>query len=293
MRSFEGDRSVDDLATELENILEVVKTLHVQQKYTGSNQQAVKSVKDQETPAQDLDVVDTDYVVAFESCEEEGPLLEWNAVGVSGEEEDLSSAESICSKNWHNPLNFSQCYTLDMAALELVRHERNEWAICSKTGYYVNGFYHTYNIEQGNRRHSGLITGVKCCAGDHVLTNNAAAPLPNSEDVCYEMQWWPYSLSIVQEGWFTCPRGMLLKGLLLSARKGVENESVIKSAKCCKSELGSEEYLNCYTVDSTSVGDTWVHACLSEGFQVAGMLRKNCNEYGEECAEEITCCMPA
>lgn len=272
--------SVSDLTAELENEIE----LQAQSTHTGRTEAG-------EQEAGGVDAVDTSHVVTFENCSEAGAHVEWNIVGYVGEE-GLGSDSSICSPTASQSHSLSTCYVLDMEPLSTVSFRTDEWAVCSHPGYYVSGFYHTFNINFGNLNFTGLISGVKCCAGDYMFTVEPGAPATEpGGDVCYEMTWWDYTTYVVHEGWFTCPRGMLLKGLMLSAKPYQRDDNIIKWLRCCKPKLGPKEYTSCYTTNSTSVGDTWAHTCHLDGFQVAGLFRKNCNEYGIMCEEEITCCM--
>jgi hypothetical protein len=228
-------------------------------------------------------------VMKYKTCEDTGVNLEWDIMGYTGM--GMGGGTTICSPPVSRSHGLTTCYIHNMESLSTVSSRREEWATCHP-GYYISGFYHTYNIHQGNNNLSGLISGVECCAGDYTFIAGPDGPVvePGGED-CHEMKWWDYATYIVQEGWFTCPRGMLLKAMRVTAKRFQRNNNVITMVRCCKPKQSPKEYMACYTTNSTSVSDTGVHACHREGFQIAGLFRKNCNEYGIHCEEDITCCM--
>lgn len=240
--------------------------------------------------------VDGNHNVAFETCNRASLYQEWSVLGYEGKESNIldDSVASICSASSTRSHNLPRCYELDMEALSSVTYENSRWATCTHTGYYISGFYHTYNRNSNNLEDSGLISGIECCAGNHVFTGRESTPVEDLEEVCFETQWWSFGDYLITKGWFTCPRGMFLKGLLLNSRRFYPEENVIERARCCKSRSSPVEYMHCYQARASSMANTGIHLCHLEGFQMIGIFRKNCNvnERGG-CEEEITCCMEA
>ena len=270
--------SLDRVSAELESILDEVENRRVRsRRFDAEGQQASAS---------------SSYVVTYGDCNEVGGVgAEWSITGYVGEEV-VSDGGSICSPANTQSHKLRTCYTFDLEPLSNISHLKKEWAKCSHPGYYVNGFYHTYNIHRGNFNYSGIISGIRCCVGDYVSTPEPDGPATESGgENCHMMPWWEYTDYIVHEGWFTCPPGMLLKAMKL-AKPYRRSYHIITLVECCRPKLAPKEYMSCYTTNTTSIaGDTWAHTCHLDGFQVAGLFRKHCDEYGLYCEEEITCCM--
>lgn len=230
--------------------------------------------------------------VIFKTCDRGVPGHEsqkWNVLSYqSPSGENVPDGGSICSAKTAELHNYHRCYVEDMEFLSLVTLWSDGWALCTRTGFYVNGFSHTYNRRNSNHPDAGLISGLRCCAGD------VAPPVvsPDSDyEECKEYKWWTNtSIAILSGGWFTCPRGYFLKGLLLTSRIFFPEENIILKARCCKSREAPEHYMYCYRTNMTAVTDTGMHSCHNE-FLVTEMHRHSCNDRARMCEEEITCCM--
>lgn len=248
----------------------------------------------------------------IEPCRNQDTHHQWTGVDDIGGGE-ASENGPICERyHTENPhsLHRPRCYALDMENASRVYEYNPEWTLCggssggdsSDVGYYVNGFFHTYNKNRNNWRENGLLSGINCCTGYHYSSSNGGSnsassaasypPLDNFTEVCYDIEWWHFRPFLVTRGWFTCPRGTFLKGFYLSSREFIPEENLVISARCCKPEVAAEEYLHCYVDLATSVADTMEHVCTREGYHIAGIFRKNCDaEDHRGCKEEITCCM--
>ncbi len=230
------------------------------------------------------------YNVTLILCDRNDVYQEWLGISIKdGEEEEELT---ICSDNTTSGHNLPPCYPLDMEPLSSLAHGTSKWLTCSPTGYYMNGFYHTYNIYRWNLKETGRISGVKCCTGDYAFTGLNSGPTSvDRVEKCHDTPWRFYRNFIMSRGWFICPRGMFVKAFLVTVKFYVPDENEIKMAKCCKPQVSPDEYMHCYTDKGTSVADTGIHSCLRPGYHITGMLRKNCNRFGVLCDEEITCCM--
>ena len=241
----------------------------------------------------------SEYSLTFETCSLNNVYQKWSIVGFGGDMElsqdcstDRNGKDSICSTNASKSHNIPKCYAMDMKPHSVVTHSSSKWATCSHLGYYVTGFYHTFNVYRSNNKENGLISGIKCCAGEFVFTGEENTP-QNEREVCHVVDWFSSRNFLITSGWFICPKGSFLKGFLLSAREYIPAESLIKRVECCKPISSPLEYMHCYVDVATIVGDTGSHTCHLEGYHITSVYRKHCNDDGRECREEIICCMQA
>lgn len=282
-----------DLTAELESVLEELG--HLQEEVTlMSSLCGINNTRERADVAVEVITVDTKHNATFEVCNQTNSYQKWSIMSFNGQNTTNNSNDSICSTNTTRSHNLPHCYVMDTEHHSMVTYGTDVWAACKLAGYYVKGFYHTYNRNQDNRPDTGLLSGIQCCAGDNVFTGEPDTSVVNKPDKCHDIPWWQFSSGYLVAngyGWFTCPRGMFLKGLLVSVRYFFPEETIIKKAKCCKTPTSAYEYMQCYTTIATSVADTGVHLCDLEGFLVTGVARRKCDSLGRRCTEEITCCM--
>lgn len=290
---LKGSNSVSELTRELESVIEELgllrkqATLDANSEVDGGYMNAWEMMTT--GPAESRGVM-------AEHCDDSNPNQMWSIMDFNceGPAIDNTDDDSICSELVLESHRQSQCYVMDMHHLSSLKSSVEKWAECTSAGYYIKGFYHTYNVNNNNHPDSGIISGVRCCAGDHVYTGESNTPVVNhAADQCLDENWWKTSDYLVSRGWFICPPGMFLKGLQLSSRPYFSQENVIKKGRCCKPEGASVAYVHCYTTNATSVADTGVHMCHLDGFLVTQIVRFNCDVARRMCEEEIRCCLPA
>ncbi len=240
-------------------------------------------------------VVDFDHFLTFEPCNRAGAnnYQKWSVLSYQSVGENIPDGGSLCSAKETEIHNLRRCYVEDMERLSLVTMWMNGWATCTRPGYYINGFGHTFNIKNNNLPDAGLISGLLCCAGDRRISQEPETP----PEKCSESEWWTPPpptrevKAILAGGWFTCPQGFFLKGLHLTARAFFPDENLVTKARCCKQASAPDRYMYCYKTNMTRVTDTGMHSCHSEEFLVTEMHRHSCNSDARMCDEEITCCM--
>lgn len=283
--SVESDDQLRVVEAELGEVIQELQNLHKQREQVNSG-----SFNNNNDRAQVEESVDTRYNTVFEFCVTASNLQKWTIVDSEGDD----NQSSICSRSLSLIHNLPYCYPSDMESASGASHTRLRWASCSHSGYYVSGFYHTYNIEGYEDREKGLISAIKCCAGNYVFTGHENTLIPRGEEICEEREWWErmeHSDHLFTKGWFTCPRGMYLKGFLLSTQLYNHNENLIRTAKCCRPVDGPETYIHCYPDRAVKVIDTEVHACRMRGYHIVAVVRKNCDYSETDCEEILTCCM--
>lgn len=279
--SMESDDNLRELERELGD---VVRELH------DFREQRMQGNTINNAQSQTENNIDPRYNVILDFCQSSSDLQKWTIVDAEGDD----NQSSICSRRLSQTHNLPYCYPSNMQSASSVSSLVSKWVLCSYSSYYVSGFYHTYNIEQYNDRGGGLVSALKCCAGSFVFTGQENTPVQHGEEICEEKEWWErveHNEILSTKGWFTCPRGMYLKGFLLSTRPYNQNENLIMRARCCRPAEGPEMYFNCYSDTTNRVLDTEVHACRMRGYHITGVVRKNCNYAGIYCDEILTCCM--
>ena len=282
--SSENNNRLNALEIALEEVIHELHSLHKEKARENV------AIVDSNVHSQVGDNLDTRYNTDFEFCLAINNLQKWTIVYSGGDD----GQSSICSSQGAGVHNLPRCYPSDMESASGASYMRLRWALCSHDGYYVSGFYHTSNVEGSGHRDNGLISAVKCCAGDYVFTGQENTPVQQGEEKCEDLEWWQgveYSETIFTRGWFTCPRGMYLKGFLLSTQAYVRNENLIRIARCCRPVDGPEMFRNCYSDRVTRIMDTEVHECRLRGYHIVGVVRKNCGSMGQNCEETLTCCM--
>ena len=287
-----GRDEMTELTRELESVIQELNKLRGDAAHRGLDSMpqeammvASASVND------DINTYNTSSVRCQESnAHQVWSIMDFNCEGTP----DFTEYDdtSICSGVALEGHKQSPCYVVDMAHLSSLSNRQNVWAECTQAGYYVKGFYHTFNIHNYNRWDSGMITGIQCCAGNFVFTGEHNVPVvDHSTDECFDAEWWVTHRYLFTWGWFPCPPGQFLKGLQLSTRGSFKTEYVIKRGRCCKPRAASSSYLQCHKTVVERVADTGVHACQYDGFFVTTVEQSKCDFHDRQCKEEITCCM--
>lgn len=242
-------------------------------------------------------MVNVTYAANLDFCEQSNTRQLWcsldDTLQTTNQSESgfgISSVgrHSICSRNYTLTHNIAPCYVKDMTETSGLSLYLAEWTTCDQIGYYATGFYHTDQVS-GNGA-TGLLTGMDCCASSSVFTGQPDTPPSTHEEECVENEWWNWQDTLISEGWFTCPRGMFLKGFLISTRSFSYGHYVWK-VMCCKPHSSPVVYEHCYTDYGRNTEDTGVHRCSLEGYHVTGMYKKDCVGSNDSCVEEeLTCC---
>ncbi len=201
------------------------------------------------------------------------------------------SHEDICSQD---PYTTRRCYPANM---HYAARHTGKYVRCNTPGYYVSGFFHTYNFENPSDRYdrnTGLVSAVKCCTSDDASSSSSSSEeSQGNREECRTIRWWddPFATTaLISKGWVLCPRGMYLKGMSMTSSSNVENNNMIESIECCKSAGGPKVHRHCYQDGTVEVLDTTIHSCRLEGYFITGVERRNCNSDGVDCEEVLTCC---
>ena len=168
--SMESDDHLRELEEELGGVIQQLQNLS-EEKIRGIS----GSIKNNDyNQAQVENIVDTRYNTIVEFCQTANNLQKWTIVDTEGDD----NLSSICSRRLDDIHNLPYCYPSDMESASGASFTKFRWALCSHSGYYVSGFYHTYNIEGHDEdREKGLISAIKCCAGNYVFTGQENTPV--------------------------------------------------------------------------------------------------------------------
>lgn len=222
--------------------------------------------------------------LVMEFCSPDNEGIKWTFFDPTG---SVDHSE-ICSGN---PYIARRCYPADMhpatlSGMKIVR--------CHGQGYFVAGFFHTFNFEDSNNRNdrnSGLISSLKCCIDS---VSNGEQNSGGEEEECNQLKWWDGNTEgnqfLITKGWVFCPHGMYLKGMSFMTADYSVNKNIIVDVECCRPANGPLLYEHCYQEGTSQVVDTMVHACRLDGYYITGVERKNCNQDKIECEEVLTCC---
>jgi len=223
--------------------------------------------------------------VTLRACNSESPLFQWTFAdpdATQGEDQgDFHRA--VCSGDPYVP---QRCYPADMrpATLAGEKHIR-----CNSPGYYVTGFTHTNDYEDISARYNhnkGLISAMSCC------TDSISVPDPSQSEICTLIKWWEDSSNtvLISKGWVYCPRGMYMKGLILTTVPFKQTENVIDKIECCHAPTGELSYPDCYYDQTVEYIDSTNHGCREKGHYITAVIRTNCNYARMECNEILICC---
>ena len=196
--------------------------------------------------------------VIFGSCNDDDDEQKWSILDYQSDE-NLPDGSSLCTARDARQFVFHRCYAENMKFIAELTAWTDGWVSCTRPGSYINGFSHTFNARSENLPDSGLISGLRCCAGDHTSTD-----VNQIDEACFESEWWERpNDSILSGGWFTCPDGYFFKGFLLTAKEYFPNENVIKRAKCCRPTTAPDRYVaprpSDFTFDPSDLSSNSTH----------------------------------